>query len=501
VTAEPAGATGRRLAPHSPITGEEAGTVAITEPWEVEAVVARGREAFAQWSALTHTARRPYLRAFTRRVLRSMDRIADVMVAETGRDRGDAMAELVAALTVMDHVTRHAARMLRTTPGASWPFLTTRGWTEYQPLGVAGIISPWNYPFYLPIAATFQAIAAGCCAVLKPSEQTPLTGALIAELAREAGIPEGVIQVIQGYGDTGAALVASPTDIISFTGSTEVGKAIQAETAKTLKPLLLELGGKDAVVVLDDANLPNAARAAVTFGFFNAGQTCAGVERVYVVASVYDDFLDEMRRAVAAVDAGSGGRGDIGPMVSVAQVEKVEAHIADAVAKGARVLDGGVRRETEQGIYFEPTLVVDVDHSMVLMQDETFGPLVPVMKVADEEEAIRLANDCRYGLHGSVWTADPRRGRYVASRLVTGTVAINDHLINFFYPSIRFGGTRQSGSSAQLGEEALRSYCIHHGVTEARFRPTTKLLGGWLPRRSGPRFWKLLAKVFFGWRR
>ncbi len=502
MTAGPAGDTGRQLTPLSPVTGEAAGTVAITEPWEVEAVVERGREAFAQWSALTHAARRPYLRAFTRRVLRSMDRIADMMVAETGRDRGDAMVELVAALTVMDHVTRNAARQLRTKPGPSWPFLTTRGWTEYHPIGVAGVISPWNYPFYLPMSAVFQAIATGCCAVLKPSERTPLTGALIGELARESGIPEGVVQVIQGFGDTGSALVASSTDIVSFTGSTKVGKEIQAEAAKNLTPLLLELGGKDAVVVLDDANLSDAARAAVTFGFFNAGQTCAGVERVYVLESVYDEFLEEIRRAVAAVDAGSRGRGDIGPMVSPTQVERVEAHLADAVAKGARVIEGGVRRETENGIYFEPTLVVDVDHSMVLMQEETFGPVVPVMKVADEEEAIRLANDCRYGLHGSVWSGDPRRGRYVASRLVTGTVAINDHLINFFFPSIRFGGTRQSGSSAQLGEEALKSYCIQHSVTQARFRwPTTKLLGAWLPRRTGPRSWKLLARVFFGWRR
>ncbi len=501
MTADPGTEPGRRLTPRSPLTGGPAGSVAVTEPWEVEAVVARGREAFVEWAGITHAARRPHLRALTRRVMRSMDHIADVMVAETGRNRGDAMVELVAALTVMDYFTRNAARLLRPKPGASWPFVTTRGWTEYQPIGVAGIISPWNYPFYLPMAATFQAIAAGCCVVLKPSELTPLTGALVAELAAEAGIPDGVVQVVQGFGDTGTALVASGTDIVSFTGSTTVGREIQIEAAKQLKPVLLELGGKDAQVVLDDANLSDAARAAVTFGLFNAGQSCTAVERVYVLSAVYDEFLEEIRKAIAATDAGSGGRGDIGPMAARAQVETVEAHLADAVAKGARIIHGGVRRETEHGVYFEPTLVVDVDHSMVLMQEETFGPVVPVMKVADENEAIRLANDCDYGLHGSVWTSDPRRGRYVASRMVTGTVAINDHLINFFFPSIRFGGIRRSGSGAHLGEEGLKSYCVHHSVTQSRFRPTTKLLGAWLPRRAGPRFWKLLARVLFGWRR
>jgi acyl-CoA reductase-like NAD-dependent aldehyde dehydrogenase len=501
VNPDPAGEARRSLTPRSPLTGEPAGTVTVTEPGDVEAVVRRSREAFPAWASLTHTARRPYLRALTRQVLHGMDRIADVIVAETGRNRGDALAEVVAVLTAMDYYARNAGRLLRPKQGASWPFVTTRGWTEYPPLGVAGVISPWNYPFFLPMLATFQAIAAGCTVVLKPSELSPLTGALVGELGAEAGIPDGVIEVIHGYRDTGEALVSSSTDVISFTGSTEAGKQIQAAAAKTLKPLILELGGKDAIVVLEDANLADAARAAVTFGVFNAGQTCAGVERVYVVAAAYDEFMTRIRTAIATTDAGSGGRGDIGPMATRAQVEKVEAHLADAVAKGARVIHGGARRETEHGIYFEPTLVVDVDHTMDLMRDETFGPVVPVMKVADENEAIRLANDCRYGLHGSVWTGDPRRGRYIASRMATGTVAINDHLINFFFPSIRFGGIRQSGSGSQLGVEGILSYCVHHSITAARFRPTTKLIRGWLPRRAGPRYWKLLARLLFGWRR
>jgi len=501
VTTNPAGERRRTITPRSPLTGQPAGTVTVTEPEDVEAVVARAREAFDRWGSLTHSERRRFLRAFTRHVLHSLDRIADVIVAETGRNRGDVMAELVAALTVMDYFTRNAGRLLRPKQGTSWPFVTTRGWTEYPPIGVAGVISPWNYPFFLPMVATFQAVAAGCAVVVKPSELTPLTGALIGDLAVEAGVSDGVIQVMHGFGDTGAALVASSADVISFTGSTEVGKLIQAEAAKTLKPVILELGGKDAIVVLEDANIVHAARAAVTFGVFNAGQTCAGVERVYVVAPVYDEFMVEIRKAIALTDAGSGGRGDVGPMANPAQVEVVEAHLADAVAKGARIIHGGVRRETDHGIFFEPTLVVDVDHSMSLMRDETFGPVVPVMKAADEEEAIRLVNDCRYGLHGSVWTGDSRRGRQFASRMATGTVAINDHLINFFFPSIPFGGIRESGTGTQFGAEGIRRYCIQRSITAARFLPTTKLIRGWLPRRAGPRYWKLVARAIFGWRR
>ena len=500
MTTEPT-ANRRWLTPKSPLTGDIAGTLPITEPDEVAAVVARSRQAFATWGAMSHAERKPYLRAFAKHILKSMDRIAAAVASETGQNTGDVHASVVAALTGLDFYTRNAAKLLKAKKGKAWPFVTTRGWTEYHPLGVAGIISPWNYPFYLPVLSATQALSAGCTVVIKPSELTPISGQIIEDLAIEAGLPEHVVQVIHGAGDTGAALVEADTDIIAFTGSSEVGKSIAATAAATLKPVLLELGGKDAQIVLKDANVKTAARAAVNFGVFNAGQQCVGIERVYVVEDIYDEFIAEATKAVNRLTTATGDRADIGPFISPSQAEIVESQLADAKRNGAHVIAGGSRINADHGVYFEPTLLEGVDHSMTLMQQETFGPLIPIMKVAGEDEAIALANDSPYGLHGSVWTRNRRRGHRVASRMETGTVAINDHLINFLYPTIKFGGIGDSGLNGQLGEEGIKSFCIHRSITSARFQPTTRLMGGWIPRRVGPRYWKALARVLFGWRR
>jgi len=491
----------RWITPTSPLTGEAAGTVPVTEPGDVAAVVAKSRIAFATWGAMSHATRKPYLRAFAKHVLRSMDRIADVMVAETGKDRGDALAEINAGLTALDFFTRRAGELLGKKRGRSWPYVTTKGWTEYHPLGVAGIISPWNYPFYLPLLSATQALSAGCTAVIKPSEVTPLSGQLVQDLANEAGIPEDVVQVIHGDGATGAALVEADTDIIAFTGSPAVGKKIGVIAAATLKPVLLELGGKDAQIVLEDAVIADAARAAVNFGIYNAGQMCVGIERVYAVDEIYDDFMDEAKKAIGKVAAATGDKRDIGPLILPRQIDVIESQLKDAVNRGATVVAGGSRIETEHGIYFEPTLVENVDHSMILMREETFGPIVPVMRVADEAEALSFANDSVYGLHGSVWTRNRKRGAAVASRMKTGSIAVNDHVINFVYPTIKLGGIGESGLNGQLGEEGIKAFCIHRSITSARLAPTTKLLGSWLPRRVTPRYWKGLAYTLFGWRR
>lgn len=491
----------RWLTPLSPLTGEVVGTVPVTDPTEVAAVVARSRQAFSGWGALSHAARKPHLRALAKHVQRSMDRIAAVVTSETGKHPGGSRIEVVSALTALDFYTRKAEKLLRPKKGTSWPFLITKGWTEYHPLGVAGVITPWNYPFYLPMTAVTQALSAGCTVVLKPSELTPMSGQLIQDLVIEAGIPDDVVEVIHGDGTTGAALVEADTDVISFIGSPEVGKAIASEAAKTLKPLILELGGKDAQIVLEDANVKTAARAAVTFGVFNAGQTCTGIERVYVVDEVYDEFMAEATKAIKKLTVATRDNRDIGPIISPNQAGIIQSHVDDAIDKGAVVLEGGSQTRTEHAVYYHPTLMENVDHSMVLMQTETFGPVVPVMRVANEEEAIELANDSAYGLHGSVWTKNRGRGKRVASRMKTGSVAVNDHMINFVYPSIKLGGIGISGLNGQLGEEGIKAYTIHRSITSARFVPTTRVMGAWLPRRVGNRWWRNLARVLFGWRR
>jgi len=493
--------TAEWLTSRSPLTGETVGTVAVTAPGDVASVVAKSRAAFAEWGALSHAERKPYLRAFAKHVLRSMNRISDVIISETGKHRNDAHAELIGTLTALDFFTRKAAGLLQPKRAARWPFVMTKGWTEYHPLGVAGVISPWNYPFYLPMLSTMQALSAGCTVVLKPSEVTPMTGQLIKDLADEAGLPEDVILVIHGDAATGSALVAADTDIIAFTGSTEAGKKVAEIAAPMLKPTVLELSSNDAQIVLEDANIKDAAKGAVTFGCFNAGQMCVGVERVYVVDEIYDEFMAEAKKAIQKLSVGTEDRSDIGPMIWPPQADIIEDHVQDAVAAGARIIVGGKRVVTDHAIYFEPTLMENVDHSMDLMRDETFGPVVPVVRVADEAEAVRLANDTPYGLHGSVWTKNRRRGAAVAARMKTGTVAVNDHVINFVVPSIKFGGIGESGLNGQLGEEGIKAFTIHRSITVASFKPTTMLIRAWLPRTVRPGYWVGLARTLFSWRR
>jgi acyl-CoA reductase-like NAD-dependent aldehyde dehydrogenase len=329
---------------------------------------------------------------------------------------------------------------------------------------------------------------------------TPLAGQLLADLAVEAGLPDGVLQVIHGDGETGAALAESEVDVIAFTGSTRVGKLVAAEAAKRLTPIILELGGNDAMVVLDDADVKQATQAALWGGMVNAGQICVAVERLYVVDSVYDQFLGELEKAFDRVAVATEDKRDIGPIINPPQLAIIESHLRDAVEKGARVLRGGKRAETETGIYFEPTLMVDVDHNMEIVKDETFGPVLPVIRVPDEQTALRLANDTRFGLHGSVWSGNRRRAEGFASRMKSGTVAINDVGINFVVPTVSFGGIGDSGYGSNFGEDGIRTtYCYAKSITKARLPIATgKLLGAWHPRR-GIGFWKALARVLFRW--
>ena len=425
--------------------------------------------------------------------------IAEVVQSETGKDLTEAYAfDVVTSLTVIDHYIRNATKYLRPRHGSSWPFISTKGWTEYHPRGVAAVISPWNYPFFLPMISTVTALAAGCSVVLKPSEVTPLTGELFADLADQAGLPEGVLQVIQGAGETGAALVESHVDIVAFTGSTRVGKMVAMEAAESMTPVVLELGGVDAMVVLEDADITQAAKAAVWGGMTNAGQMCTSVERLYVVAPIYEEFLAELAKQMDRIAVGTGDNRDIGPIIFAPQLDIIETHVSDARAKGALVLRGGRRADTPSGIYYEPTLLTGVDHGMQVMQEETFGPVLPVVRVADEAEALSMANDSMYGLHGSVWSKDKKRAERFASQMETGTVAVNDVAVNFVVPTVSFAGIKNSGHDGVYGPEGIKAFCYPRSITEARLPwATTRLLGAWYPRRRGMRYWKALAQLLF----
>lgn len=484
------------LVSYDPRTNTPNGSVDVTAPEEVPAAVERARKAFDAWGGTFDAdARRPYLKQLQRVVLRRGQEIAEMVTAETGRPINESYAyDVLTTMVLIDHYRRQAHRMLRTERRSTWPFVSARGWVEYRPRGVAGVISPWNYPFYLPMVSVVTALAAGCTVVLKPSEITPLTGQIIADVVAEAGLPEGSVTVVQGGPGTGRALIDADIDVIAFTGSTAVGQKIATHAAERFIPAILELGGKDAMVVLADADVKRAAHAAVWGAMFNTGQTCVSVERVCVHESIYDRFLDEATRLIDEITESR----KLGPVIHPPQLAVIERQIADAIDRGARLVRGGKRTETDGGTYFPPTILVDLNLDMQIMQEETFGPVLAVRRFVDEDVAVQMANTSRYGLHGSVWSKDRRHAERIASRLDTGTVAINDIAVNFIAPSLPFGGVKQSGLGMALGPEGLHAYSHPKGVTEARTRwSTTEILGAWYPKPRGLRWWKAIGTLLF----
>jgi acyl-CoA reductase-like NAD-dependent aldehyde dehydrogenase len=462
----------------NPATGAVVGSVPVLAPDEVGALVARARAAQPEWEALGFEGRTAVLRRAQKWVTDNQDRIVETIVSETGKTHDDALINEVGyAATAFGFWARHAAGYLADEKvRTSSPFVLGRRLVvRYRPLGVIGVIGPWNYPLTNSFGDCIPALAAGNAVILKPSEVTPLTSLLMAEALRECGLPEDVFLVATGDGATGAALVDA-VDMVMFTGSTATGKKIMARAAETLTPVSLELGGKDPMIVLADADLERATDAATYYSMQNAGQTCISVERVYVEAPIYDAFVDKLTRKVAALRQGaSSGPGtvDVGAITFPPQLDIVQRHVAEAREAGARVLTGGEAR-TDGGRFFEPTVLVDVDHSMTCMTEETFGPTVPVMKVADAEEAVRLANDSQYGLAASVWTKDAARGEEVARRIESGVVCVNDAQLNYLALELPMGGWKASGLGTRHGAGGIRKYCRQQSLLVTRFVPPVR---------------------------
>ena len=486
------------VAVRNPATGQVIASVPTTSPEGVGEAVARARAAQPAWEAAGFAERGRILRRAQKWTLDNAERIIDTIVRENGKTYEDAqLAEVSYAASAFGFWAKNAPDYLADEKVRSAsPFVLGRKLTvRYAPVGVVGVIGPWNYPLTNSFGDCIPALAAGNSVVLKPATLTPLTSLLMAEGLRECGLPEDVFQVAVGQGSAIGNALIDAVDFVMFTGSTEVGKKVMMRAAETLTPTAMELGGKDPMIVLRDANLERAANAAVHYSMQNAGQTCISVERVYVEESIYDDFVARVTEKMRAIRQGVPGEPavvDVGAMTSPDQTDLVEEQVNDAVAHGARAVVGGKRGEGP-GDFFEPTLLLDVDHSMECMTEETFGPTLPVMKVDDAEEAIKLANDSPYGLQASIWTKDTERGEELARRIEAGVVCINDAQLNYVALELPMGGWKHSGVGSRHGAGGIRKYTKQQTLLVTRFAPTNKDIH-MLPYKK--RTTKLLGRTF-----
>ncbi|WP_433620840.1 aldehyde dehydrogenase family protein [Nocardia sp. CA-120079] len=451
----------------NPATGELIGMVPNHGPDDVASAVARASVAQPNWQAAGFAARAVVLDRCRRWFMGNSERIIDSIVAENGKPHEDAVIEVAYCMSAFAFWVKNARKYLADEKVRSRsPFVLGRKLSvRYVPVGVVGVIGPWNNPLLNSFGDAIPALAAGNAVVLKPSEITPLTALLMAEMARDCGVPDGVFTVITGDGRTGAALV-DHVDFVMFTGSTRTGRTIAARAGDRLIPVALELGGKDPLIVLRDADLERAANLAVYSALQNTGQTCTSTERVYVEEPVYEEFVAKVVTKVQAIRQGVStalGTVDVGPMTFPPQIELVEQHVREAIDKGARALVGG-RRKPGTDRYFEPTVLVDVDHSMSCMRKETFGPTIPIMKVRDAAEAIRLANDTDYGLQASVYGGDVGNASAVGAQLRAGVVTINDSQSNYLALDLPMGGWGSSGLGARHGAEGIRKYTRKQAV-------------------------------------
>lgn len=442
----------------NPATNAPFGAVEMNTPEEVQQAVREMRQAFPAWSGKSIKERMDVLYKLQHVLIERRDEISSVLNQDCGKSRQDGLLELFVAVDMLVQYRWHAQKWLKRQRVSSGLYLFKRCYIEHRPFGVTAIISPWNYPFTLSLPPMIAALLAGNTVVLKPSEVTAATGVLIESLIKSVPELAPFVRVVHGDGKVGTALVASKPDYIFMTGSTATGKKIMQTAAESLTPVALELGGKDAMIVLEDANLEAAARWGAWGAFFNTGQTCMSVERVYVVAPKYDEFVKLAVQQANELKSGYSSELNspffMGPVTDPRQARIIDDHLQDALDKGAKLLAGGKR----DGLFYEPIVLVDVNHNMKIMRDETFGPVMPIVKVQNEEEAIHLANDNAYGLGASVWSSDISHAKRVADRIDAGSIIINDSIAQFGIPMLPFGGTKDSGFGRTHGKEGLLQF-------------------------------------------
>ncbi|MGZ8245128.1 aldehyde dehydrogenase family protein, partial [Methylomagnum sp.] len=446
-----------RIEVRSPLDSRLLGVYETPDEAEVRQAVASARSEFERWSAVPLAARVCAVRELRRLILDRADDIVDLVCQVTGKVPTEALlGEIYPTLDLLRHYERHAPHILARrrvpTPPLAYPF--AHAYVEQRPFGVAAVISPWNFPFQLSVIPAVTALLAGNAVCLKPSELSLPVGALIGELCGRVEALAPVLRVVPGDGETGRHLVEAAPDLIFFTGSVATGRNIMAAAARNLTPLILELGGKDAMIVFDDAPFERAVRAAVYGAFANSGQMCVSVERLYVQRRRYREFVDAVIAGTGTLRVGGGVDHELGAITSPRQIAIIEDHYRDALDRGAQA-SGPLRRD---GAFQHPVVLWDVDHSMKVMREETFGPLLPIMPFDTEAEAVALANDSAFGLNGSVWTGDPARGKRIAARLRVGGCAINDVIKNVGHAGLPFGGVKHSGFGRYHGPEGLLAF-------------------------------------------
>jgi acyl-CoA reductase-like NAD-dependent aldehyde dehydrogenase len=458
----------------NPATSEVIATFPICGEADVAATVARAQGAARWWAELGAKDRQRRLLAWKSHVIRYIGRLAELVHTETGKPLADAQLEILLAVVHIDWAARNAHRVLR--PRRVRPGLVSfnqAATLEYQPLGVVGVIGPWNYPVFTPMGSIAYALAAGNAVVFKPSELTPAVGGWLVSSFAEVVPEQPVLQLVTGFGPTGDALARSAVNKIAFTGSAATAKKVMAACAQNLTPLVAECGGKDAFLVGADADLDAAADACAWGAMSNAGQTCVGVERVYVVDDVYHSFLEKLTERVTSVRPGEDREADYGPMTMPSQIEVIEKHIADAMARGGQAVIGGIASIRKP--YVGPVILTDVPEDSKAVTEETFGPTLTISRVADLTEGVALANASRYGLGGTVFSRNKRAAMNAARSLRSGMTAVNGVISFAGIPSLPFGGSGDSGFGRIHGADGLREFARPKAIARQRMKPMVNL--------------------------
>lgn len=465
----PSGQRAAAIKSYAPATGQLLGEVPNMGAEEVREVVRRAHAAQEAWGALPVEERCERVMRYRDALVDRADELVDLLVRECGKPRHEALLhEVMVTADLTTFFAKIAPRVLAPRELDYHLMKHRKGIIEYVPRGVVGVISPWNYPLQLSLRDVILAVVAGSSAVLKPSEVTPLIARKAKEIWDSAGMPEDVFQVVTGDGGTGAALIDAGVDLVVFTGGVATGKRVAAACGERLIPCIMELGGKAPLIACADADIEKTARGIVFGGFTNSGQVCISVERVFAHESIHDRLVDRVTELTKELRQGDPAEGvvDVGAIIFPRQIEIAEKHIADAVAKGAEVRAGGKRRPG-QGQFFEPTVLANCDPSMTVMTQEIFGPIVPIMKVSSDEEAVRLSNDSHLGLNAYVFSKDRDHGRRIAEQIQAGSVLVNDVVSNGGCPDAPFGGIKQSGFGRVMGEDSLRDMCqVRHVSVE-----------------------------------